>query len=118
MTPQQLKTELFNGLHKTLKEVVIVDVSQVMTVIGVEETTAICLFCVEMTSTPKLKKKVLQRMAPAKRYIKVGMGGFNRLQLIEAIQNATTRDQDGTATASTPTGITGNNNLGAKEIAH
>ena len=93
MTPQELKEQLFEGLNNTTQEFVAVNVAHVISIIGLERTQELLLWCIDVRTTVNLKKKVLRKLPIHKRYIREGYAGFRRLELIEAL-HATTRSSN------------------------
>lgn len=105
-----IRQELFKGLNKTGKEDVFLLVSQVIQVIGLEETEKICQFCIEVTEAIKVKKKHRSAIPKDKRLKKFGYGKFNRLAVLAAI-HATTSSNNNRGTINLPPGDDGADTL-------
>jgi len=75
--------QLLTGLNNTSSEDVLLDISQVISVIGLEETEKLCEVTTKMSSAAVKKKK----SRPARTTLS-GLGKFNRKGVINAIYKA------------------------------
>lgn len=111
-----IRQELFKGLNKTTKTDVILLVSQVIQVIGLEKTEKLCQFCIEVTEAIDIKKKHRSAIPKDKRLKKFGYGKFNRLAILAAI-HATGQSNNRGGTDNFPPGNDAADALRAEETS-
>jgi len=82
LTREKIKFGLLSGLNNTKAEIVHIDVTQVASVIGIDQTEELCIHLTEseelikIAGVSKLKNKL------------TGIGTFNREELLEAFAKA------------------------------